>query len=134
MQHTLFRSLAALVVVGLGASSASAQTLKSPEGTWEIEMRDSRYEVALCGENDSQLCGTLIWLGNGADTPDNTPYLNTLLIDHAAKTGDSQWKGDLHIYGQSAAGTITQVSDDVIRLEGCAFMVVCKTYQLYRIN
>jgi hypothetical protein len=28
---------------------------------------------------------------------------------------------------------ITQVSDDQITLEGCAFLVVCKTYQMYRV-
>lgn len=132
--HILLRSFAGLAIVGCGTSVALAQELKSPEGNWEIEMRDSRYSVELCGDDDKQLCGTLTWLGNGADTPDNTPYLNTLLIDHASETGANQWKGDLHIYGQSAAGTITQISDNQITLQGCAFFVVCKTYQLYRID
>ena len=132
--HDFLRGVAALAMAGLSVSGAMAQEFKSPEGTWEIEMRDSRYSVELCGDDGSQLCGTLIWLGNGADTPDNLPYLNTLLIDHAAKTGTNQWQGELHIYGQSAAGTITQVSDNSISLQGCAFLVVCKTYQLYRID
>lgn len=119
-------ALAGMLVVA-GASLAQA----SPEGMWEIEMRDSRYSVELCGDG-TQLCGTLVWLGNGADTPDNLPYLNTLLIDHAVASGPNEWRGDLHIYGQTAAGTITQVSDDQITLRGCAFLVVCKSYQLYR--
>ena len=54
------------------------------------------------------------------------------MIDHAPQTAPNQWKGDLHIYGQTAAGTITQVSDDQITLKGCAFGIICKTYQMYR--
>ena len=54
------------------------------------------------------------------------------MIDHAPQTGPNTWKGDLHIYGQSAAGTITQVSEDQITLRGCVFGIICKTYQMYR--
>lgn len=119
-------------VLVLGALAMLAQpALASPEGTWEIEMRDSRYDVELCGDG-TQLCGTLIWLGNGADNAENLPYLNTLLIDHARQTGPNQWKGDLHIYGQTAGGTITQVSEDEIVLQGCVVLVICKTYRMYR--
>lgn len=117
-------ALAALAIV-------PAALAASPVGTWEIEMRDSRYRVELCGDG-TQLCGTLIWLGNGADNATNLPYLNTLLIDHARAVGPNQWKGDLHLFGQSAGGTITQVSDDEIELQGCVALVICKTYRLHR--
>lgn len=119
---------ATALVLGL---ALAAPALASPEGVWEIEMRDSRYDVTLCGDG-TQLCAELIWLGNGADSPENLPYMNTLLIDHAGQTRPNQWKGELHIYGQSAAGTITQVSADQITLEGCVAFVICKTYQMYR--
>jgi uncharacterized protein (DUF2147 family) len=119
--------IAALLVV----APAMAQAPASPVGTWEIEMRDSRYRVEMCGDG-TQLCGTLIWLGNGADSPDNLPYLNTLMIDHARQVKPNQWRGDLHIYGQTAGGTITQVSADQITLKGCVALVLCKTYQMYR--
>lgn len=122
-----FRSFVVLAAL-LGAPAALAA---SPEGIWEIEMRDSRYRVEMCGDG-SQLCGTLIWLGNGADNAQNLPYLNTLLIDHAVQVKPNQWTGDLHLFGQSAAGTITQVSADQISLRGCFMVVICKTYQLYR--
>lgn len=103
----------------------------SPVGLWEIEMRDSRYDVTMCGDG-TQLCAELVWLGNGADSPENLPYMNTLLIDHAGQTRANQWKGELHIYGQRAAGTITQVGADQITLKGCVAFVICKTYQMYR--
>lgn len=119
-------------VLVLGALAMLAQpALASPEGIWEIEMRDSRYNVELCGDG-TQLCGTLIWLGNGADNKENLPYLNTLLIDHANQVTPNQWKGDLHVYGQTAGGTITQVSEDEIVLEGCVVFVICKSYRMYR--
>jgi uncharacterized protein (DUF2147 family) len=108
-----------------------AQAVASPVGIWEIEMRDSRYRVEMCGDG-TQLCGTLIWLGNGADSPENLPYLNTLLIDHARPAGPNRWRGDLHIYGQSAAGTITQVGENEIVLKGCVALVICRTYRLHR--
>ena len=108
-----------------------APALASPVGIWEIETRDSRYEVTLCGDG-TQLCAELIWLGNGADSAENLPYLNTMLIDHAEQSRPGEWQGELHIYGQNAAGTITQVSADQITLQGCVMLVVCKSYQMYR--
>lgn len=122
-------SAAAMVLASTGAAFAQ---FASPVGQWEIEMRDSRYDVALCGPDKTQLCATLVWLGNGADSPENLPYMNTLLIDHAPQTGPGKWRGALHIYGQNATGTITQLSDDQFSLQGCALLVICKTYQMYR--
>lgn len=122
---------AALIgLTALLAVPAMAQEM-SPVGVWEIESRDSRYNVTMCGDG-TQLCGELIWLGNGADTEKNLPYLNTLLIDHAPQIGANRWQGELHLYGQTASGKITQVSNDQITLEGCFLLVVCKTYQMYR--
>jgi len=123
----MMRAVLALAVGLVAVAPAAA----SPVGTWEIEMRDSRYDVTLCGDG-TQLCAELIWLGNGADSAENMPYLNTMLIDHAEKTRPGEWQGELHIYGQSAAGTITQVSDDQITLKGCVALVICKSYQMYR--
>ena len=123
----MFRSVLGIAFAAL----ASLPAVASPVGIWEIEMRDSRYKVEMCGDG-SQFCAELIWLGNGADNAENLPYLNTLMIDHARQVKPNQWKGDLHLYGQSAAGTITQVSADQITLTGCVAVILCKTYQMYR--
>jgi len=128
MNGALIRGVATAALLAL---PAVAQGPASPAGTWEIEMRDSRYRVELCGDG-TQLCGTLIWLGNGADNAENLPYLNTMLIDHAPRTGPNQWRGELHLFGQSAAGTITQVGPDQISLRGCFLGIICRTYQMYR--
>ncbi|ODT68364.1 MAG: hypothetical protein ABS75_20835 [Pelagibacterium sp. SCN 63-23] len=105
----------------------------SPVGKWEIEFGDSRYDVTLCGDG-TQLCAELIWLGNGADNAQNMPYLNTLLIDRATPTQPGEWKGNLHLFGQTADGTITQVGADQITLRGCVAVVLCRSYQLYRMS
>ncbi len=105
--------------------------MASPVGMWEIETRDSRYDVSLCGDG-TQLCAELVWLGRGADNPTNMPYLNTLLIDRAKQTKPGEWKGKLHLFGQTADGTISQVGPDRITLRGCVALILCKSYQMYR--
>jgi uncharacterized protein (DUF2147 family) len=125
------RSVAKLLSGLILLAASGAPVLASPEGIWEIEMGDSRYRVEMCGDG-TELCGTLIWLGKGADSPENRPYLNTMMIDHAEQVGQGKWRGELHLYGQSASGTITQVSDDQITLKGCVAVVICKSYQMYR--
>ncbi|UYO00990.1 MAG: DUF2147 domain-containing protein [Devosia sp.] len=118
------------MVVGL---TTIAPAFASPAGTWEIEYRDSRYDVTLCGDG-TELCAKLIWLGNGADTEENLPYLNTFLINQAKPDGEGRWKGDLHLYGQTASGTIEQVSDDEMTITGCLFLVACRTFRMYRMD
>ncbi len=126
-----FRIAGSALLAGMVLSAVAAQA--SPVGLWEIEMGDSRYDVRMCGDG-SQLCAELVWLGNGADNPTNLPYLNTLLIDRATPAGAGEWRGILHLFGQTADGTITQVSDDQITLRGCVAFVLCKSYQMYRIG
>ncbi len=123
----------ASLAVGVLAAPTPAQDF-DPVGTWVIQSNDSRYDVTLCGEDGTQLCGRLIWLGNGAETPDNLPYLGTLLIDHALKTGPNQWQGDLHIYGQTASGTIRLTGDDTFVTTGCILFVICRDYTFYRVD
>lgn len=122
------------LMLAVAACQTAVAAMRSPAGHWEIEMRDSRYDVAMCGADSTQLCATLVWLGNGADSAENLPYLDTLLIDHALKVREGIWRGKMSIYGQRATGTITQVNDNQFTLQGCVFLVVCKSYQMYRLQ
>ena len=115
----------------LAAASIDAQELRTPDGLWEIQSGDSRYEVTTCGP-EGQLCGTLVWLGGGADNAETRPYLNTTLIDHAEQVGAGQWEGQLSLFGQTASGTISQSTDNQIEIRGCVAFVVCKSYYLRR--
>lgn len=113
------------------AAVVAAPAMASPVGLWEIEFKDSRYNVTMCGDG-TQLCAELIWLGNGADNAENLPYLNTYLIEGAKQTGPAKWEGTLSLYGQKAGGTITQVGPDQIAIRGCILGILCQTFQMYR--
>lgn len=122
----------AAVVTGLLAAGL-LPVQASPVGEWEIETGSQRYDVTMCGDG-TQLCATLTWLGKGDDTPKNQPYLNTMVIDHAPLIRANQWRGELHLYGKTATGTITQVGEDLVQLRGCYFFVICKTYMMHRLK
>lgn len=122
----LFAGLALLT------TGAMAQDLPSPQGIWEIDSRDSRYRVEMCGDDGEALCGTLVWLRSSARSEENLQYMDSTIIDHASPTGDNVWRGKLHLWGHTADGTITQTAADTIELQGCAFFVVCRTYTLNR--
>lgn len=121
-------------IFGLAALVAAPSLAQAPAalgGTWEIDSKDSRYDLSLCGDG-TQFCAKLIWLGNGADSPENLPYLNTMIIDTAPSIGPNQWRGVLHLFGRSAEGTITRLDDDTVTLEGCFMVVICRKYTLHR--
>ncbi len=115
----------------LTAAQVGAHELRAPDGLWEIQSGDSRYEVTTCGA-EAQLCATLVWLGGAADNAENRPYLNTVLVDHAERVGVGQWKGQLSLFGQTASGTISQFSDNQIEIRGCVLLIACKSYYLRR--
>ncbi len=51
---------------------AALPVMASPVGVWEIESRDSRYDVTFCGDG-TQLCAELIWLGRARTMPRTCP-------------------------------------------------------------
>ncbi|WP_323014834.1 hypothetical protein [Devosia sp.] len=127
----MMKNLVRGLVVAAISLAAVMPALASPAGKWEIEFRDSRYDVSLCGDG-TQLCAKLIWLGNGADNKDNLPYLNSYIINGAVQKAPGRWDGTLNLYGHKAAGTITQVAPDQLTIRGCFLVIVCKSFQMYR--
>jgi uncharacterized protein (DUF2147 family) len=126
--HGVMRMLA----LGAGLLMAG-QAMASPAGLWELETADTRFELQLCGDG-TQLCGQLVWLKDVDYNEQYKPYLNTPMAAGVRQTGPNRWKGDMRLMGQSISGTITQQSEDHMTLQGCAFLVVCKTYQMYRVS
>lgn len=120
------------VLLALGLMAASVlPVLASPDGVWELETRDTRIQLQLCGDG-TQLCGQLVWLSDADYNNQYKKYLNTSVTSGMAATGNGRWKGKLRLLGYDMSGTITQQSQNQMTLSGCAFMVVCKTYKLYR--
>ena len=121
------RIASALVLAAVSAMPA----LAAPDGVWELETRDTRIQLQLCGDG-TQLCGMLVWLSDADYNKQYQRYLNTPVANRMAPAGPNRWKGDLRLLGYKMSGTITQQSEDHMTLSGCAFLVVCKTYQMYR--
>ena len=118
----------ASLVFALATTSA---TFASPVGLWDFETGDTRVKVEMCGDGNA-LCGTLVWLKDTSYNVQYQKYLNTIMVKEARATGPNRWRGDMNLMGQSATGTIKQISEDHLTITGCAYLVVCKTYELYR--
>lgn len=121
----------ALVALGLMAASLMPAQAASPDGVWELETRDTRIQLQQCGDG-SQLCGMLVWLSDADYNKQYLRYLNTPVTTGMAPAGPNRWKGNLQLLGYKMSGTITQRDADHMTLSGCAFIVVCKTYQMSR--
>ncbi len=120
------------VILALGMVAASiAPALASPEGEWLLSTGDTRFHIELCGDG-TQLCGTLSWLSDDDYNKRYVQYLNKPAITQIKQVRANRWKGGMRLFGQKFSGTITQTSEDQMTLSGCAFVVVCKTYQLTR--
>jgi uncharacterized protein (DUF2147 family) len=118
----------------LAASTLAAMAfpaLASPAGVWELETRDTRFALELCGDG-TQLCGKLIWLSDAQYNQKYLPYLNQNMADRLRPSGPNRWKGDMQLFGHKMSGTITQRSENQMTLQGCAFLVVCKSYEMFR--
>ena len=122
-------SLAAAAVFAASLTPA----LASPEGVWELDTRDTRFSLQMCG-NGEQLCGQLVWLSDDDYNDQYKPYLNRPMANGMRPDGSNRWKGRMELLGHSFQGTITQRSEDHLTLQGCAYLVVCKTYEMYRIE
>jgi uncharacterized protein (DUF2147 family) len=118
----------------LAASTLAAMAfpaLASPAGVWELETRDTRFALELCGDG-TQLCGKLVWLSDAQYNQKYLPYLNQPMADRLSSSGPNRWKGDMQLFGHKMSGTITQRSENQMTLQGCAFLVVCKSYEMFR--
>lgn len=119
-----------LALLGV-AAGMTLPALASPKGVWELDTRDTRFALDLCG-NGTQLCGELVWLSDADYNDQYLQHLNKPMATAIEPDGENRWKGKMKLLGYSFQGTITQNSEDHMTLSGCAFLVVCKTYQMYR--
>ena len=118
-------------VMLVAASAGAVQA--SPNGVWELDSRDTRIQLALCGDG-TQLCGTLVWLSDADYNKQYEPYLNAPVAEAIRQAGPNRWKGGLQLFGYKMSGTITQQSDTQMTLQGCALLVVCKTYKMFKVS
>lgn len=129
--ETGVRKLSGIVagLVMLAASAGAAQA--SPNGVWELDTRDTRIALSLCGDG-TQLCGTLVWLSDADYNQQYQKYLNAPVANGIKQTGSNRWKGAMQLLGNNITGTITQQSETQMTLQGCALLVLCKTYTMFK--
>jgi uncharacterized protein (DUF2147 family) len=123
----LVRLLSSLALLAATAMPA----LASPNGIWELDTKDTRFELELCG-NGTQLCGQLVWLSDADYNEQYKPYLNKPIAVNLRPSGANRWKGNLKLFGYNLSGTITQHSEDHMSLQGCAVLIICKNHEMYR--
>lgn len=126
MRKVLALAASLLLLMG-GAASAS------PNGVWELETRDTRIQLQLCGDG-TQICGQLVWLSDADYNEQYKRYLNTPVANQVKQVGPNKWKGAMQLLGNNITGTITQRSDTQMTLQGCALLVLCKSYQMFRVS
>lgn len=120
----LFAAASALTVMALPAFA-------SPAGVWELETRDTRFALEMCGDG-TQVCGKLVWLSDADYNKQYLPYLDQPMADRLVPSGQNRWKGEMQLFGYKMAGTLTQRSANQMTLQGCAFLVVCRSYEMFR--
>jgi len=122
------KALAATAMV-LMATPALAQDVPVA-GKWETGPRDYRYQLELCGPQGQDLCGIMTY---GLDqSPQIQRYVGKRAFDAARRIGPQSWKGDIVFAGHRMNGTVTMVHPDKLEIDGCALLIICGKFAMYR--
>jgi uncharacterized protein (DUF2147 family) len=138
-------TLAALAVAGgalLGAGGANAQTADDAFGTWKHPDNGSNISIYQCGGG---LCAKVVKVADPSrkdeKNPDaklrTRPIVGVVIMNGAKKSGDKSWSGKLYNTqdGQTYSGTVTVVSKNTLKLEGCVMGgLICQGPTWTRVN
>jgi uncharacterized protein (DUF2147 family) len=130
MTMTFAKTIAAATLALFVAAPAFAQDL-TPVGTWQTASGESRYSVSYCGDG-TQLCAKLTWLRKDARKPENVALLNQLVVNGAKPVAANKWRGTVNYEGNAVSGSVTLVSEDRMKLQGCQ-LIACKSVEFVRI-
>lgn len=134
---TIVKSAAGWVtalVLGVAlAAPANAQDV-SVIGKWQTKDRDASYQTEMCGADNTRLCIRLVELHGKGDKARNRAYLGKLLVDKARPVSQVRWRGKIDLMGQTADATFTLRSANTLEVSGCAYVVVCDSFNLTRVE
>lgn len=136
---------AAFMLVGaslLGTDPVSAQAAEEAFGTWRHPDNGSLINVYKCGEG---LCAKVTKVADPGRKDDKNPdpklrarpVVGVVIMNGGRKTGANSWAGKLYNTqdGQTYNGTITVVSKNSMKLEGCVLGgLVCQGPTWTRVN
>lgn len=125
----------------VAAGPVMAQTAEDAFGIWRHPENGSHVEMYKCGAG---LCAKIVKVVDGQKTDDKNPdaakrsrpIVGLVIMTGAAKSGSSDWKGQLYnrADGGTYSGTLTVKSKNAIDLTGCTAAVFCKTVTWTRVN
>lgn len=123
------KSLLALAATTLMTLPAAAQEV-SIAGDWATGPRDYRYRLELCGPNGQDLCGIMTY---GLDqSPQIQQYVGKNVFNAARRIGPNSWKGTIIFAGHRMNGKITLAEPNRIEIDGCALLIICGKFNMYR--
>jgi len=119
-----------VLTVLFGAASAHAQ---SADGTWLTQAGDARVKISKCGDG---ICGHIVWLREPMDTATGQPATDSKnpnpalarrpmiglpLFSGMQPSAPNKWSGQIYNAddGSSYASSVTVISMDSLRVEGC---------------
>jgi len=138
-------TLAALILAGgatLGSNQGFAQAAEEAFGTWRHPDNGSIINIYKCGEG---LCAKVTKVAEAGRKDDKNPdpklktrpVVGVVIMNGGRKTGANAWSGRLYNTqdGQTYSGTITVVSKNSLKLEGCVLGgLVCQGPTWTRVN
>ena len=119
-----------VLTVLFSAASAHAQ---SADGTWLTQAGDARVKISKCGDG---ICGHIVWLREPMDTATGQPATDSKnpnpalarrpmiglpLFSGMQPSAPNKWSGQIYNAddGSSYASSVTVISMDSLRVEGC---------------
>lgn len=134
--------LAAIFASVLATVPALAQKAEDAFGVWEHPDNGSHIRISKCGGG---LCAKIIKVKDPSRKDVKNPNLvkrkrpivGITIMRGAKKAGDAVWSGKLYntLDGQTYDGTITVLSKDKLKLEGCVLGgLVCQGPIWSRVN
>ncbi|HEX8301633.1 DUF2147 domain-containing protein [Sphingomonas sp.] len=123
--------------LALGAA-VPAPAAKGLTGEWRNTNNTVHLRLRPCG---NALCGTVTWAGNqqraDARKGSGKELVGSVLLRDLKPSGQATWRGRVFIpdINANASGTVTQLSDILIRVSGCTLLgLVCKTQHWHRMR
>ncbi|NGP16780.1 DUF2147 domain-containing protein [Devosia aurantiaca] len=108
--------LAAASIAALFAVPTFAQDA-SPEGTWK-DRWGTTFTFSLCGDGNTNLCGTLNDIQGDSRTEENLAFVNQQVVQ-GVPTGPNKWEGNISLNGGNAKAIVELVDANTLKITGC---------------
>jgi uncharacterized protein (DUF2147 family) len=137
-KSVLLLAVASALAFGFAAPALADPT---PVGVWRDNEKGSVIRIYECGGG---MCAQIVkpYEAGAKDVYNPNPALRErpitglIIMNRAKKSGSNIWSGGLYNAedGKSYSGSMTVVSDDELKMQGCAFSVFCQTRGFSRVK